>query len=164
MLVENATNLCAADWALAFRLKGETLRLAAHYGTPPEFVEWLSEGGKGAELRPGDGSIGAKVAAEKQTVHVTDVLSEEWYEYKETQRIAGYRAVLGVPMLRDDNLIGVFFLARSEPQPFTDEQIDLVTTFADQAVIAIENVRLFSELEERNREVTEAFGTADRYG
>ena len=156
VLVENAARLCTADWALVYRLEREALRLAAHCGAPPELVEWLYEGGKGFELRPGDGSVGGKVAAEKQTVHVIDILSEEWYEYKEPQRIAGYRTVLGVPMLRDDNLVGAFFLAHNEPQPFTDEQIDLITTFADQAVIAIENVRLFRELEERNREVTEA--------
>jgi PAS domain S-box-containing protein len=155
VLAENATRLCAADWALVYRSDGEVLRVVAHYGAPSELLGWFSAGGQGAELRPGPGSVTGRAAAERRTVHVPDVLADPEYRELEAQRHGGYRAGLGVPMLRDDGLVGVFFLSRSEPRPFTDGEIELVTTFADQAVIAIENVRLFQELEARNRDLTE---------
>ena len=97
-----------------------------------------------------------RTAAERRTVHIPDVLADPEFQWAEAQRIGGFRAILGVPMLREGIPIGVFFLSRDEPKPFTDKQIDLVTTFADQAVIAIENVRLFQELQARNRDLTEA--------
>jgi adenylate cyclase len=90
---------------------------------------------------------------EAKTVHVSDVLLDEEYALSDLQKIGGYRAALGVPLLREENVVGAIFLARTVPQPFTDKQIELIETFADQAVIAIENVRLFDEIQDKNRQL-----------
>jgi PAS domain S-box-containing protein len=156
VLAENATRLCAAEWALVYRFDGEALRVVADHGAPAELKRSFATGGEGVELRPGRGSVTGRAAEERRTVHVPDVLQDTEFEVFEAQRRGGFRAGLGVPMLRDGSLVGVFFLARNAPRSFTDEQIELVTTFADQAVIAIENVRLFKELESRNRDLTES--------
>src|SRR5215813_13252674 len=107
-------------------------------------------------LAPDRGSITGRVALERRTVQIEDVLTDPDYRLQEQQRIEGYRSLLGVPLLRDGIVIGVFVLWRNRVDRFTAKQIDLVTTFADQAVIAIENVRLFKELQERNAELREA--------
>ena len=155
VLAENATRLCAADWALFYRFDGRVLRVIANHGAPPRLLEWFSTGGQGAELPPDRTSVTGRAAVELRTVHVPDVLTDPEYQTRGAQQHGGFRAGLGVPMLRDGSLVGVFFLARNEPRPFEHDQIELVTTFADQAVIAIENVRLFKELEVRNRDLTE---------
>ena len=90
---------------------------------------------------------------EAKTVHVSDVLADDEYTLGDVQKIAGYRAALGVPLLREGNVVGVIFLARSVPHPFNAKQIELASTFADQAVIAIENVRLFDEVQARTTEL-----------
>src|SRR5262249_7585459 len=149
-LLENATRLCAAEWGVIFRPDGEVHRMAVVYGAPPEFREFLTR----TAIPPGRGSGVGRAALERRTVHVVDVSADPEYESAEFQKIGGYRTVLAVPMLREGVLIGVFSLNRDEVQPFTEKQIQLVTTFANQAVIAIENVRLFTELEARNRELT----------
>ena len=105
-------------------------------------------------IRPGRGSLVGRAALARQTVHIVDVLADPEFEQHEAQRAGGYRSVLAVPMLREDELVGLFFMWRTQVRAFTDKQIDLVTTFADQAVIAIENVRLFTELQEKNRALT----------
>ncbi len=156
VLAENATRLCAADWALVYRADGDVLRVVASHGAPAELRDWFAQGGQGAELRPGRGSVTGRAAAERRTVHVPDVLADPEYEPRAAQRQGGWRAALGVPMLRDGRLVGVFFLSRAAARPFTDDQIELVTTFADQAAIAIENVRLVQDLQGRNRELREA--------
>ena len=89
-------------------------------------------------------------------VHIHDVLADPEYTWGEAQKIGGYRAALGVPLLREGNVAGVFFIAKTVPQPFTEKQIELATTFADQAVIAIENTRLFGELQNRTDDLTES--------
>ena len=152
-LVENATRLCGAERGLIFRLDGEVYRLAVHYGAPSqEWIEFLEQN----PIPPGRGTLVGRTALERRTVHIPDVLADPEYQWAQSQHLGGFRAILGVPMFREGVPIGVFALWRDEAKPFTDKQIELVTTFADQAVIAIENVRLFQELQARNRDLTEA--------
>src|SRR5262245_8985935 len=128
--------------------------MAANYGASPEFRAWLTH----TQFRPGRGSAAGRVALERRIVHMPDVMTDPEYELAEAQTLGGFRTLLGVPMLRGDVLLGTFSLWRTEVQPFTDKQIELVTTFADQAVIAVENVRLFKELEARTHELTRSVG------
>jgi len=151
-LVESATKLCGAAQGNIYRFDGEVFRVGAFYGASPEFRRFV----QGMELRPGRGSVVGRVALEHRTVQILDVLADPEYQQTEAQRIAGSRTFLGVPMLRQGMLLGAIVMWRSEVRAFTDKQIDLVTTFADQAVIAIENVRLFKELQARNKDLTEA--------
>ena len=102
------------------------------------------------------GSITGRAALEAKVVHVPDLLADPAYTWGEAQKIGGYRAALGVPLLREGSVIGVIFVGKVIAQAFTPTQIDLVTTFADQAVIAIENVRLFEEVQARTRELSAA--------
>src|SRR5262249_37647918 len=106
-------------------------------------------------ISPGRDTITARVALERRTIHVADVQADSEYGYvlRDEEPI---RTELGIPMFRDEEIVGVIILFNVVVQPFTDKQIELVETFADQAVIAIENVRLFTELETRNRDITEA--------
>ena len=150
-VVESATRLCGAVRGHIFRLDGGILRFAAAYGARPGFVEYLEQN----PVVPGAGSVAGRVAAERRPIHVHDVRAEADYEYGGLLDQQEYRTVLAVPMLRDDTLLGVIVILKSRVDPFTDKQIELVTTFADQAVIAIENVRLFTELETRNSDLTE---------
>jgi GAF domain-containing protein len=99
------------------------------------------------------GTITGRTVLEAKTIHVSDVLADDEYTLGDVQKIAGYRAALGAPLLREGNVVGVIFLARSMPRPFSAKQIELAATFADQAVIAIENVRLFDEVQARTREL-----------
>ncbi|TKS59094.1 MAG: hypothetical protein EWM72_02490 [Nitrospira sp.] len=151
-LVENAARLCSAEHGYIFRSDGELYRVSAVWGVSEEFRQYLVQ----HPVPPGRGSAHGRVALERKVVHVPDVLADPEYETGRFQEFARFRTVLGVPMLTESDLIGVFILSRDRVQPFTDKQIELVTTFADQAVIAIENVRLFQELEVRNRDLTEA--------
>jgi len=149
-LLENATRLCGAEWGVIFRPDGEVHRMAVVYGAPPEFREFLTR----TPIPPGRGSGVGRAALERRTVQVADVAADPEYELTEFYRIGGFRTVLAVPMLRDGVLLGVFGLHRDEVRPFTEKQIELVTTFADQGVIAIENARLLSELQARTTELT----------
>ncbi len=151
-LIENATRLCAAKNGVIYRFDGEVLRVAAHYGTSPEVKDYWQR----IEMRPGRGSGVGRVALERRTVHIPDVLADPEFEMLEAQKLGGFRTLLCVPMLREGVLLGVIAMGRTEVRPFTDRQIELVTTFADQAVIAIENVRLLTELQEKNRALTDA--------
>src|SRR5450759_5105040 len=149
-LVESATRLCDAEQAIICQLDDDGLyRLAANYGFSREFEEWAKQN----PFKPGRGSITGRTALEGKIVHVPDVLADPDYTFLEGQKLGGYRSNLGVPLLREGVPIGVFVLTRPVVKPFTDKQIDLVRTFADQAVIAIENVRLFDEVQARTREL-----------
>jgi signal transduction histidine kinase len=97
-----------------------------------------------------------RTALEGRVVHITDVLADPEYDRHDAQKIGGYRATLGAPLMREGKIVGVIFVTRTVPQPFTAKQIELVTTFADQAVIAIENVRLFDEIQDKNRQLQQA--------
>ena len=124
----------------------------ANYLFPKAFVDLVT----GSPVASGRGTLAGRVLAEGHTIHIPDVLADREYQFSEGQKLAGFQSLLGVPLMREGTAIGVIVLARSRLQPFTDKQIELVTTFADQAVIAIENVRLFDEVQAQRREVTEA--------
>jgi transcriptional regulator with GAF, ATPase, and Fis domain len=140
-VVESAARLCLADQAALFLREGDVYRMATTYGFPVDAGKSL------APLRIDRTSMTGRVALAGQAIHVHDVLADPEYRAAAYQQAFGYRTNLGVPLLRDGATIGVFALVRSEVNPFTDKQIELVTTFADQAVIAIENARLFDEVQ-----------------
>jgi GAF domain-containing protein len=153
-LTESATRLCAVDQGVIFLRDGDVLRLRASFGFPPEAVEYALA----HPILPNRGSATGRVALEGKPVHIYDVLADPEYSISEYQRMFGYRTLLSVPLLREGTTIGVFSLTRDVVEPFSDKQIELATTFADQAVIAIENTRLLSELRESLQQQT---ATAD---
>ena len=154
VLVESAARLCDADMAAIVRQKGSTYQHAATYGMPPKFDAFMA----GRPISLGRETVTGRAVYEGKTIHIPDVLADPDYAMTDTQRVGGYRAIVGVPLLRNGHPIGVIVLMRREPRPFTDKQIELVTTFADQAVIAIENVRLFDEVQARTRELSQSVG------
>jgi signal transduction histidine kinase len=151
-LVESAARLCDADQATITRQKDGVFYRAEAYGFPPEFIEMVRD----IPVKPERGSMNGRTLLEGKVVHVADVLADPDYTFTEPQRLGGYRTVLGVPMLREGIPVGVLTLTRSEVRPFTEKQIELVSTFADQAAIAIENVRLFDEIQDKSRQLAEA--------
>jgi signal transduction histidine kinase/CheY-like chemotaxis protein len=151
-LVESAARLCEADSATITRQKDGVFYRAEAYGFSPEFIEYV----KNVPVVPERGSITARALLEGKVIHVADVLADPDYTFTEAQKLGRFRTLLGVPMLRQGVPIGVLALTRSEVRPFTDKQIELVSTFADQAAIAIENVRLFDEIQEKSRQLEEA--------
>jgi GAF domain-containing protein len=151
-LVESAARLCDAEMGAIMRPRGSTFDFAANYGFSQEMTTLLA-------IQPvptGRGTLAGRTAYEGRPVHIPDVLADPKYTYAEGQRVAGYRSMLGVPLLRDGTSVGVVILVRKVARPFTEKQIKLVTTFADQAVIAIETVRLFDEIQEKSRQLAEA--------
>jgi GAF domain-containing protein len=151
-LVESAARLCDADSATITRQKDGVFYRAEAYGFSPEFIEFV----KDAPVVPERGSITARALLEGKVIHVADVLADPDYTFAEAQKLGEFRTILGVPMLREGIPIGVLALTRAEVRPFTDRQIELVSTFADQAALAIENVRLFDEIQEKNRQLQQA--------
>ena len=148
-LVESAARLCEAENANIWQPKGDIYRLAASYNDYIESKNFL----EAIAIEPGRGTIVGRSLLERTTVHVHDVSADPEYTLARAQELGRFRTVLAVPMLREGVAIGVFALTRREMRPFTDKQIELVTTFADQAAIAIENVRLFENVETRTREL-----------
>jgi two-component system NtrC family sensor kinase len=149
-LVSSAARLCSADKGVIFQKDADDLyRLAANFGFSPEFIQYALEN----PISPDASTTTGRVAIEGKTVHIPDVLTDTDYTATGYQKSGGYRTTLGVPLLRDGTPIGSFSLTRSVMQPFTARQIELVETFADQAVIAIENARLFGEVQERTKEL-----------
>jgi GAF domain-containing protein len=150
-LVQSAARLCEAEQNVIFLRDGDVYRIAARHGLPAELTEYAKQ----HPISPGRNTVVGRVALESRVVHLSDVLADPGYSYG-AQSITGYRAILGVPLLREGSCVGVMAITRNTPQSFTDKQIELVTTFADQAVIAIENVRLFDEVQARSRELGES--------
>ena len=143
----SSVRLCGADRAFIFQFDGALLRMAASYNATPEFAEWVNQN----PIRPGRHSGSARAALERKTVHIPDVRADAEYVYG-AKDVEAIRTVLGVPILKGDELLGVMMIYHLEVKPFTDNQIALVETFADQAAIAIENVRLFEAEQQRARE------------
>ena len=148
-LVESAARVCEADTGIIRRRDGDTYPLAATFGLTQQQSEHFSSY---SEI-PDRGSVFGRAILENRTIHVPDILADPEYNRPHLQDFVRVRAALGVPLVREGTVIGVFTLQRREPHPFTEKQIELVTTFADQAVIAIENVRLFNSVEARTREL-----------
>jgi signal transduction histidine kinase/FixJ family two-component response regulator/putative methionine-R-sulfoxide reductase with GAF domain len=150
----SAARLCDADNSHIFLREGETYRLAACSGFTRQYEDFLKQ----RAIAPGRDTLVGRTTLEGRIVHIPDVLTDAEYKYHEAQRRGGFRTMLGVPMLRDGKPIGVLSLTRATVKPFSDKQIELVTTFADQAMIAIENSRLLNELRESLQQQT---ATAD---
>jgi GAF domain-containing protein len=147
-VAESSARLCGADRAFIFRFDGELLRVVATFNAHPEFRKWVEKN----PIRPGVHSGSARAALERRTIYILDVLADPEYSYG-AKDVEAIRTILGVPILKGDDLLGVIMIYRLEVKPFTDKQIALVETFADQAAIAIENVRLLDELRQRTTEL-----------
>ncbi|MGC2122730.1 MAG: GAF domain-containing protein [Xanthobacteraceae bacterium] len=151
-LVGSAAKLCDAESAFIFRLDGSAYHLAASHGFSDEYRQYIMR----HPIEPGRNTLVGRAALEARTIHLPDCMADPEYAWSESQKIGGYRTMLGVPLLREGIPMGVMALTRSLVRPFSDKQIELVTIFADQAVIAIENVRLFESVEARTRELTKS--------
>jgi signal transduction histidine kinase len=143
--------LCGADRAFISRFDGEVLRLVASHNATPEFSEFMAKN----PIRPGRSSAAGRAAIERRTIQIADVLADPEYSYG-SKSVEAIRTVLAVPILRSGDLLGAMIIYHLEVKPFTDKQIELVETFADQAAIAIENVRLFDEIQDKSRQLAEA--------
>ena len=145
-LIANATRLCSARQGFVFRPDGDLFHLAADFNAPPRFKEWIST----RVLRRGDASVVGRVARENRVVQIADAQADIAWRTRNAGApgTSGVRTLLGVPMRREGDLIGVIAMWRTRVRPFTDKEVRLVETFADQAVIAIENARLFREANE----------------
>jgi GAF domain-containing protein/CheY-like chemotaxis protein/anti-sigma regulatory factor (Ser/Thr protein kinase) len=149
-LAENGVRLCGAERAFIFRFDGQLLRMVASHNATPERIAFVQQN----PVAPGRGSGSARAALERRTIHILDAQADPEYTYG--LDVEPIRTTLAIPMLRADELLGVIIIYRHEVLPFTDSQITLMETFADQAVIAIENARLLSELQAKNADLTEA--------
>jgi two-component system, NtrC family, sensor kinase len=151
-IVQTASRLCEADFALIFKLRGDRYEVVAANNATDAYVKHATE----HPIPPGRGSLVGRTALERKPVHIPDCLADPEYSAMDYQVVGRYRTMLGVPLLQEGEPIGVIGMSRIAVRPFTDKQIELVTTFADQAVIAIQNVRLFDQVQERTHELTES--------
>jgi len=148
-VVDTASQLCRADVSVIFRLEGGVYRFAAGYSLDPAYLEHEGR----TPISPGPGTIVGRAAMSREVVQIEDAWTDPLYEQKAAVKISGGRSMIGVPLMREGEPIGVMGLARTRVDPFAQREIDLVTTFADQAVIAIENARLFEAEQQRTREL-----------
>jgi two-component system, NtrC family, sensor kinase len=151
-LVESVARLCEADMTAIRRPEGSAFLHVASHGSPIEYDEYMQS----HPVEPARGTVAGRVLLEGKPVHIADVQADPEYTMVGASKRAGFHTALGVPLLREGTPIGVIILARKKVQPFTEKQIELATTFADQAVIAIENVRLFEEIQDKSRQLEEA--------
>ena len=151
-LVRSAAELCDANFAFIFRRQSDKYQLAASHGFAAEYRQWVQN----HAITVGRETLVGRTAIERRAIHIPDVLADPEYAWAETVRRGRFRTMLGLPLLREGVPIGVIAACRSTVRPFTDKQIDLMSTFADQALIAIENVRLFDELRQRTDDLTES--------
>src|SRR4030095_7449953 len=151
-LLQSAARLCQADHSFIFLREDDVYTCASGSGDMPEWIDYLKQ----QTIRPGRGTVAARALLEGRTIHIHDVLADPEYTFLEAQKRGGFRTALGVPLLREGSPIGVIVLTRPTVRPFDHNHIALVTTFADQAVIAIENVRLFENVEARTRELAKS--------
>jgi GAF domain-containing protein len=151
-LVGSAAGLCEAEKACIFQRRGDLYHWVSNFGFSDELIAYA----EGHPFAAGGGSVTSRVVRDRAPVHIPDVLADPNYEASEYQRLGEYRTMLGVPLLRDSEPIGVFIMTRHAVRPFNPRQIELLETFADQAVIAIENARLFEEVQSRTRDLSEA--------
>jgi signal transduction histidine kinase len=149
-LTESAKALCGASLGIITLRDGEVMRLQAESGCPPAFVDFMNAN----PIKPGRDTLTGRVFLDGKPAHVPDVQQDSEYNFGQAPVLGEYRAVLAVPLMRDGAVEGVLLLGRSVAGPFSQRQVDLVQTFADQAVIAIENVRLFDQVQERTRELS----------
>src|SRR5262245_39203092 len=155
-IVERAARLCDAEVSLVARLEGEWIHVGAVFGTSVAGTDAVR---RTYPMRPGAAGATARAIRDSAIAHIPDVLTDQEFTIRDAALTAGFRAVLAVPMLREGRAIGAISIGRAEVGEFSTEQVNLLRTFADQAVIAIENVRLFKELEARNRDLTTALDT-----
>src|SRR5262249_1166123 len=151
-LIENAVRLCGAEHGVIRRFDGERLRSAAQYNTGPELEAYVQEN----PTAPERGSASGRAALERRTIHIEDALSDPEYTFGVQHLVAPIRTVLAIPMVRAGELLGVISIHRHEVRAFGNGHIALMETFADQAAIAIENGRLFNELQEKNQALMQA--------
>jgi signal transduction histidine kinase len=151
-LLETAVRLCDAKHGTIFRYDGEYCRAAADYNNPPRLLELWQR----TPIRAGRQTAAGRALLERRPVQITDAQSDPEYHFPEALRLQSFHSVLAVPLLREGVPLGIISLWKTEVAPFTDRQIELVSTFADQAVIAIENIRLFDEIQDKSRQLAEA--------
>ncbi|WP_349628451.1 GAF domain-containing protein [Bradyrhizobium liaoningense] len=151
-LVESAARLCEAEMAFIMRREGDEYQAGAAVGFSEDYIAFL----QAHPIAPGRGTVTGRAVLERRPVQILDVAADPEYGLQASITMAGQRTALGVPLLRENEPIGALVIARKRVQPFTEKQIELVATFADQAVIAIENVRLFEQLQTRTRDLSEA--------
>ena len=147
-LVASAARLCDAEKGTITRQKGGVFYRAESHGFSAEFMDYVRD----LPVEPERGTAAGRALLEGKAVHIADVRADPEYNF-EAQRLDSYRTIIGVPMLREGVPIGVLTLTRSDVRPFTDKQIELISTFADQAAIAIENVRLFDEIQDKSQQL-----------